>query len=284
MFSQVLAIDVCERVPNFNARLKAFTVSEPIIYKSADEIISSPLRQSVDAIVISIHQALTEDVLSRLPQLRYIGILGTSVKRIPLAWCNAHNVTVSNITEYCDDDTAEWVIMKTLNFFRSRHPARSARNKILGVIGVGAVGRSVVALARGLHMRVVYNAKGVHRDLDSDDVVLKSKEEIFLTADVITVHTPGFLSWLDADLLRMARPNLCIINTCMGRISVGNDLESVLHERGDITVIMDKIAGDNYPELTGRAQIHAENAFLTEDAELCLVDKFFENLRRELVK
>ncbi len=277
MFEQIIAIDIDERIPNCSQRLSALSKARPLFGQMADDVLSRAPKNT-DALLVSIHQSLSEDLLDRFSHLRYVGVLGTSLKKIPLDYCRTRSITVTNVTEYCDQDTAEWVMMKLLQFFRGRTPPMSARAKILGVVGVGAVGRHVIHLAQAFEMKIIYNAQKRHQDLEDSGIKFATKEEIFSCSDVVSVHTPPFFEWLSRDLLQASRKNLCVINTCMGRISPNNDLGDGLYARPDVTIIMDKIAGDHYPELNDRAQIFNESAFATVDARNLLVEKFLANI------
>lgn len=275
-FKQILAIDVEQRIPDFTRQISYFSKKSPISKNFVEDQLEINEPMDVEALVVSIHQTINQTLLEKLPALRYLGVLGTSLKKIPLKYCAARKITVTNVTEYCDHDTAEWVMLKLLEFFRGRR--QSAFGKTMGVIGVGAVGRFVMDLALALGMKVRFNTTRAHPDLLNRGFIQASKEEIFRDSDVVSFHTPAFVSWLSAAMIKMAKPDACLINTCMGRVSVASDLEEMLKEREDITLIMDKIAGVYYPELKGRALISSESAFLTIDAERRLIEKFLHNL------
>ncbi len=283
MYNQILAIDIVPRVPDFLPRVTEFTKLPPLCFSSLAEALASGVAlKAVDALVISIHQSASSEELKQLPELHFIGVLGSSTKKLPLEFCAQQQIRVANVTEYCDEDTAEWVMLKALEYFRSRATPMSATHKSLGLIGTGAVAQQVINMASGFHMNIGINSRTHRPALVARGIKELSKEELFAWADIVSVHTPPFLQWLSKDILRNAKQNLCIINTCMGRISVGNDLEDVLSERPDITIIMDKIAGDAYPSLAGRATICTDAAFATDDARKRLVDKFFANLCEEV--
>lgn len=272
-------MDVQKRVPDGITRLMPFTVREPIVVANEEEALRADIdKECVDGLLVSIYQPVSEKFLNYFSRLRYIGVLGTSTKKLPLSLCKERGITVTNVTQYCDEDTAEWVMMQALVFFRTRSPVRSAANKTLGVIGVGAVGRQIMRYAEAFHMSIAFNSNREHPDLVERGMMVMTKEDIFKHCDVVTLHTPAFLSWLTYPMLMHAREHLCVINTCMGRVAQDHDLERALKERADITLIMDSIAGAAYPELSKRAQIFPEAAYATQDSSSRLIEKFFANL------
>jgi glycerate dehydrogenase len=281
MFKQVLAIDVAAKIPDFLCKIRPFSERPPIV---VEEITSLNMLDTllVDAILVSIYQLLSVDFLSQFPSLKYIGVLGTSTKKIPLGYCHEKQIIVLPVTDYCDDETAEWVMWQIIKFFRKKNPQQSVFNKKLGIVGVGPVGTKLAHLGHAFHMSVFYNAQKTHKQIEDMGIKPLHKEEMFSLCDVVSFHTPPMVSWLSTHILQHAKKGLCIINTCMGRISHAQDLENFLMDRADITMIMDKIAGDNYKNLRGRAHIIDEPAFFTCDSQKKLIDKFFSHLEKVL--
>jgi lactate dehydrogenase-like 2-hydroxyacid dehydrogenase len=280
MFNQIYAVDVADSIPDFLQKIQKFSLAPPIIREMATSAWLDEQKKTIDAVLVSIYQELNESFLQQLPSLKYIFVLGTSLKKIDMQYCHDHGITVRNVTEYCDNDTAEWVMLKIIEHFRRRSLPRSVFKKPLGVVGVGFVGKKLIELAHGFGMNIFFNAESKNGELEKRGIERLSKEQLFARCDVISCHTPPLVSWLTKDILVEAQENLCIINTCMGRISVDRDLENFLNRRADVTVIMDKIAGDSYRELSGRVHISLEAAFDTLDSQNRLIEKFFHNLGR----
>lgn len=273
MFNQLLAIDVVDRMDDGLKRLSAFSKASPIVVKTASETSSYDL-SSVDAVVVSIYQELSESFFQALPKLSYVGVLGTSCKLLPMSYLSSRGVKVRNVSEYCDEETAEWVMLRIAQFFRERTPSLSIAHKKLGVVGVGGVGQKLIHLARAFHMEIFYNSNRQNSVVDEYATFL-SKEEMFATCDVISCHTPAFFPWVTRELLESAKANLCLIDTCMGKISNDDDLERWVRERKDVRVILDAVAGIYYPQL----KADSLKAFDTNDAQKKLVDRFVSNLR-----
>lgn len=275
---QIVAIDVFERVEGFHDKLSRFSRRPMMIIKDSDEIASLASKEAVDVILISIYQSLSIEILNQFPNLRAIVVLGTSTKSLPMEHCETHNVAVLAVKEYCDIETAEWTMMTIAHYFRSRPLPRSVFGRHLGIIGLGSVGRCLVTLARAFGMTVSYNARNRVADEEHLGIKFSSKEDIFSHADIVSFHTPPHEIWLNKDLLELAKKDLCIVNTTMGRLSYANDLEDFLARRDDVTLIMDMIAGQSYRDLSKRAKIAEEAAFQTADAQARLVEKFIKNV------
>jgi len=277
MLEKIMAIDVALRIPHFHKEIRRYAKESSTI-AHAKEALALSDREQYDAIAISIYQALDEEVLRSLPRIRFIFVLGTSTKLLPVDYCTQCGITIIKVTEYCDRETAEWVMLQAVKFLRDREDPLSVYEKKLGVIGVGAVGHWVVELAECFGMTVYYNTQKSHKEFDDKGIKSASKEEIFASCDIVSFHTPPQLTWLSKDILKHARRDICLINTCMGRLSFEDDLENFLKERDDATLIMDKIAALSYQTLSIRAKVFREPAYETIDSKQRLINKFLKNL------
>jgi len=281
MFKQIVAIDVAERIPQFMARIESFTKTSAFCAVDANEVLCQGIDlNSIDCILVSIYQPLSIEFLMRCSNLRCISILGTSTQLLPMDYCRGRGITVLSVTEYCDIETAEWVMLEVIKSLRTQSPSQSVFGKTLGIIGMGAVGKRLLSLAHAFGMSVYCNSKST--PILDDRAIKATKEEIFSVCDVVSFHTPPHCPWLTKEMLTNAKQNIVLIDTCMGRLSLGNELEDFLAQRSDVKIIMDRIAGASYQNLRERAHIADEAAFLTMDSENRLWDKFFANLESTL--
>lgn len=281
-FKHIIALDIVPHVEGFLEKSHTIFQEAPHILHSADELftVSKEQLRNVDALLISIYEELKEEHLALLPSLLYIGILGTSTAKIPLKICESRSIKVCPVQEYCDFETAEWVIGEIIKHFREQNPPKSVYEKSLGLIGVGGVGRQVLKTALALGMRVFFNATRAHPDLERLGAQALSKEEIFSQCDVISFHTPPHYVWLNEHDLDRTKFGAVLINTCFGKISRDDALEKFLDLRKDISLRMDSIAAMSY-DLAQRAIIDAHAAYDTVDSEHRLIRKFFENIEQK---
>lgn len=266
MLKNLLAIDVVERAP------KILDLGLNVHSSTYDEALSLS-DESFDGLAVSIYERIDEALLKKLPHLKAIFILGTSDKNIDTAYCAAHNIQVLSVKHYCDQETAEWVMLEIGKFFRNKELPQSIMGRRLGIIGYGDVGKRVAALAEAFLMEVVVNTSSM-----PNDPRFKSKEEIFKTCDIITFHTPPQTPWLSKDIYKLSKDGQAWINTCMGEIALDGDLADFL-ATGRVKMIMDSIAQKSYPNLSSLAQIYSQPAFDTKDSKNRLQEKFLANIR-----
>lgn len=196
--------------------------------------------------------ALRADVLTQLPDLRFIAVAATGYDQIDLDTCHAQGIVVSNVRGYAVNTVPEHTIALILALRRSlvayrqdvingewqkadqfcffNHPIRDLTGSRLGIIGEGSIGQSVARLARGLGMVPMFAA---HKGRQGLGPLYTPFEEVLETADVITLHAP--LTPTTRDLLampefrRMTRKPL-IINTARGGLVNEADLVQALDE------------------------------------------------------
>ena len=195
MKNYLLAIDIHERIPQFAERFAAYTEISPKVSVNTEQALSNLAdTTSVEGILVSIYQVLSEEFLARFTSLRFILVLGTSSRQIAMDYCSTHNIKVFVVSEYCDIETAEWVMLQVMKFFRMRrNPAQSVYKKSLGIIGMGGVGRRLLPLAKALGMSVYYSSRKPHPDLDAEGIPSLTNMEMFSICNVISHPYAGAL-------------------------------------------------------------------------------------------
>lgn len=193
-----------------------------------------------DAEVLSpfVNSKLDAAVLKMFPKLRFIATRSTGYDHIHLATCTARGIIVSNVPDYGDATVAEHTFALLLGVARhlveavdrTRHGSFSQsglrgfelREKTLGVIGTGRIGRRVIEIAKGFGMTVIafdtrpHQAYAAQQGFQYQDL-----DKVLAQSDIITLHVPstaataGMLS--DPQFARMKR-NVVIINTARGNV------------------------------------------------------------------
>ena len=109
--------------------------------------------------------------------------------------------------------------------------------KVLGIIGLGRIGKRVVKRVQGFDMTILANDIIEYRDfLEANDIEMVSKAEIMQRADIVTIHTPldeSTRGMIDEKYLQMMKDTAILINTARGPIIDENDLYIAL-SRGRI--------------------------------------------------
>lgn len=183
-------------------------------------------------VVLSNESVIDADLIAQCPDLRAIIFLGTGASSyIDLAACAARDIRVRTIAGYGDRSVAEHTIALLFAVYRdlgfqqetmraggwSGNPIGELQGKCLGIIGMGAIGAEVAAIARALGMTVI----GWSRGTDLPDVTRCALDELLTTADIVSLHlalTPETQGLIGARELALLREGAVLINTARGAL------------------------------------------------------------------
>lgn len=179
----------------------------------------------------------TERVLRSAPRLKVISKWGTGVDSIDVAACSRLGITVCNTANAFSEPVADTVLGYVLCFARQlpwvdrdmraavwrKRQSVSLRECVLGVIGVGNVGKAVVRRAIAFGMRVLGNdlIEMPRAFVAETGIEMVSKEELLQQADFISINCDlnptSYHLMSDAELRRM-KSTARVINTARGPI------------------------------------------------------------------
>lgn len=215
--------------------------------EAAHELVRSrdPLDERIagnyaDAEVVTtfVDSNLHSEVLRHLKKLRLIATRSTGYDHIDLEYCALHGITVCNVPDYGDSTVAEHVFALLLaisrNLIEAVERARRGRfsqsglrgfelrDKTLGVIGTGRIGRRVIEIARGFGMSVIAVDVNPNEALaHSLGFHYSNLEGLLAAADVVTIHvpaTPQTKHLLSDREFALLKPGAVLINTARGNI------------------------------------------------------------------
>ncbi len=142
---------------------------------------------------------------------------------------------------------------------RGREPG--AHGSVVGLVGLGATGRATAALL-GRH-DVELLAHDPYADPEPG-VRLAGLDELFVTSDVVSLHTPLLDSTrhlVGARLLESMRPDATLVNTARGGLIDEDALVAVLRARPDLFAVLD--VTDPEPPVPGSPLFTLPNVVVT---------------------
>ena len=241
------------------------------------------LLKDCDALITSLTVDVTEAVIRGNPQLKYIGVCGSSLKRINQEFAVANGVTVKNVLGYCDNDTAHFLIIELCCLVRGlknhlwRDEPQSLCGKTLGIIGLGAVGLEVAKLANAFGMHVIYYSRSRKPDFENSNLVYKNLDNVLGECDFLSLHTPPKKKILEASHFQLLGTGKILLNTCVGEIFNINDLQGWL-ENGNFS-IFDSVAASFYP-----SEIKNFNNMIISDRPAYKTKESYEGLAKKVVE
>ncbi|HVH68928.1 MAG TPA: D-glycerate dehydrogenase [Gemmatimonadales bacterium] len=201
--------------------------------------------RTADALLPTVSDRLTAQVLAAEPlRLRVIANYGVGFNHIDITAAKARGLVVTNTPDVLTDDTADEAILLLLMVARRGGEAeRQVRSgawtgwgpthmlgtrvtgKILGLIGLGRIGRAVAHRAhRGFGMRVIFHdpfppSAAVLTELGAEP--RGSVDDVLREADFVSLHspaTPETRYLIDARRLALMKRGAFLINNARGDI------------------------------------------------------------------
>lgn len=205
--------------------------------------------KGAEAILVN-KSVMSEEIISAIPSLKYIGSFATGYNNIDLAACRKHGVTFCNAPAYSTHAVAQHAISLILSFAGNTHryidsvkrgdwilsdgfsyyayPQYEVFEKTFAVIGYGAIGKATAKIAEALGMKVIINTRTAPKDCPYEVV---SREEAFKRADYLSLHCPlneSTAEIINKKSLSLMKKSAVIINTARGGLINENDLAEAL--------------------------------------------------------
>jgi len=190
-----------------------------------------------EAVVLD-YSEMDAEVLRACDRLRFISFLGIGYNScIDVAEATRRGVTVAYTPDYGATSVAEHALAMILALTRhvgqayvsaregrwepGRFQGMELRGKTLGIVGLGPIGTEMARLGAGLGMRLIGWTRRASPERARHGVTLVSLEELFSTADVVTLHlayTAESQGLISRALLERMKPQAWFVNTARARI------------------------------------------------------------------
>ena len=179
-----------------------------------------------DALIIRTRTKCNEETLSGT-RVQMISSATIGMDHIDIPWCKAHGIEVQN-AEGCNAGGVADYVFSALYGVASRR-AIKLDDAVIGIVGVGNVGKRVESMARTLGFKVLLNDPP--RAAREGEEGFVSLEELLEKSTVVTMHVP-----LDETTRNMAaeaffekmRPGAIFINASRGEVV---DESALIHAR-----------------------------------------------------
>ena len=173
---------------------------------------------------------LKPEALEKMSSVKALFRSGSGLDALPCDWAKEHGIGVYNTPESIAECVAEHAVALLISFIR-QIPQYNARAKAgyewgkvegmdwhishrtLGLVGYGNIARRVEKMMSGFDMKVLHYDPFVPGSLPLEDVLTHS--------DYVSVHcplTPETKGLINAERLRLMKPNALLVNTSRGPV------------------------------------------------------------------
>jgi len=229
---------------------------------------------------------LNAATLERLPRLKYVSLLATGYNNVDVEAAGKRGIPVANVPAYSTESVAQttFALLLELAVHTGMHDAAVKAGEwtrcpdhsfwkgsiveldglTLGIVGYGTIGRAVARIATAFGMRVIAHTPRVPQEPGPVPVRFVSREELFATADVVTLNCPQTsenAGFVNARLLAAMKPSAFLINVARGGLVNEADLARALYSGQIAGAGLDVVAHE--PMLPDNPLLGAPNCIFT---------------------
>jgi len=243
--------------------------------------------RSKDAeIVFTNKTPLTRETLSKLPLLKYIGVLATGYNVVDIKAAKELGITVTNIPTYGTDAVAQYVFALLLeichhvyehnnavkngewtncpDFCFWKYPLIELAGKTMGIIGLGRIGYRTAKLAQAFGLKVLAYDANQRKELEDENLRYASMDELLAKSDIISLHCPltdETKNIINKDTISKMKDGVIIINTSRGPLISENELAEALKSGKVYAAAVDVVSAE--PISSTNPLLTAPNCIIT---------------------
>ncbi|HYV25859.1 MAG TPA: D-2-hydroxyacid dehydrogenase [Pyrinomonadaceae bacterium] len=206
--------------------------------ESAAEQVPKRVRDAT--MIISNKLSLGEGQLSQAPRVKLIAIAATGSDCVDLDYCRRRGITVCNVRGYAANSVPEHVLTLILALRRNllayrhevregnwqhskqfcllTHPLHDINGSTIGIVGYGAIGKSMARLAKAVGMKVLISDHKHAQDIRAGRIGFS---KMLQQSDIVTLHCPltdNTRDMFGRSEFEMMKRNALLINTARGAL------------------------------------------------------------------
>lgn len=201
--------------------------------------------KDADAIIVGL-EPIDKEVLEQCQNLKIVSKYGVGLNNIDLEACKKRDITIGWTGGVNKLSVAEmtlgYMLMLCRNLFITSNELKNGiwnksggfqlSEKRIGIIGVGYIGKELVRLLKPFNCEILVNDIINQKEYYKENYLKEvSKEEIFKTCDIVTIHTPFDSSTdnlINKKVFETMKNSSFIINSARGGIINEDDLKYAL--------------------------------------------------------
>ncbi|MFN3891738.1 MAG: 2-hydroxyacid dehydrogenase [Beijerinckiaceae bacterium] len=200
---------------------------------------------------------VTGALMSRMPALEIVANLGVGYDNVDAAWAGANGVIVTNTPDVLTEETADTAFGLLLNAVRQFSsaerwlrrgewlngqfaPTASLRERTMGVLGLGRIGKAIARRAEAFGVRVIYHNR--KPDPSAPYEYCASLLDMARRCDILMIAAPGgpeTRRLVNRDVIDALGPDGVLVNVARGTIVDERALVDALRERRILTAALD---------------------------------------------
>jgi glycerate dehydrogenase len=205
-----------------------------------------------DADIIIVNKApMNESTLKDAPNVKLICLFATGFDNVDLEYCKSRGIKVANVVNYCTPAVAQHTLLLAMalseklafyddyvksgtysaqeRFSNFDRPFTELAGKIWGIVGMGAIGHRVAALAEAFGCKVIFfSASGKSTCTEYERVEF---DTLLAESDILSLHCPlsdRTRGLMNKDAFAKMKKTAVLINVARGPVVNTQDLYDAL--------------------------------------------------------
>lgn len=261
--------------------------------------------QDADGLLVKLGAKVGKDVIDQLPNLKYIGMLGTGYGGIDTEYATSKNIIVANIADYATESVAEFTFGILIEWCRGlnramglasdgiyeddEHPGMQIKGKKFGVIGLGDIGKRTAELAQAFGCDVSYWSKNRKPEAEAKGITYQELDDLLADSDIISLNlalNPATEGIINGDRINKIKQNAIFINPSPMELIDFEALVARLKQQ-EIVFMLDHSDEMTEEQLRilkplSTCKVYPAIAYLTREASVLKKQIYIDNLKNFL--
>lgn len=186
-----------------------------------------------DIALVTPWEKIDTEYLNACPNLKYIGLCGTSTANIDLTELEKRGIAFTNMHSGKPDtnaveaggkeSVAEFFFMQLVRLARGvgeyqwkKGESHQLKGLSLGIIGLGAVGKGIAHMALAYKMKVAYYSPHRKQGWEDRGVEYKDKDELLKSSDIVVLCSTTNVEVMEKTEFGLLRPESILVQACGG--------------------------------------------------------------------
>lgn len=296
MFEKLVAIEPVSLIPSAEQELSRYA-KEVVLFEDIpagnDEIVRRI--GDADAVLLSYTSRIDKDVLSRCPNIRYIGmccsLYSEESANVDIAFARTKGIRVLGIRDYGDRGVVEYVLHELTGLLHGfglpmlhDEPVEITGLKV-GIVGLGVSGKMIADALQFLGADISYYSRTRKPDAEASGMTYKQLAQLLADSEVVFTCLNKNVLLLGKEEFAQLGDHKVLFNTSIGPGFDSAALEDWLTLPGTHFFCDTRAAaGPVGEEFFARENVHCANvsAGRTKQAFVLLSQKVLANLRTAL--
>ena len=244
-----------------------------------------------EAILVSWHTKITEDIIKQCPHLRYVGmccsLYDDASANVAVNYARRNGITVKGIRDYGDPGVVEFIISELIRLLHGFGPQQwqempmELTDRRIGIIGMGTTGKMLAECLLPFGAKLSYYSRSRKEEWEAKGVSFLPLEELLQENEIISIHLPKNTRILKEKEFRQLGSGKILINTSLGLPFEGSAFEDWITSSSNYGIF----DGDGRKELDRQVLQYSnvisseKSAGWSQDTARRLSERVLENIK-----